>query len=129
MKLLIDVEEENYNHIKNATAEVVPIGWPAIKHGIPYPDKWILATDELPKERDWYLGIFREPDTGWINPIPYVCDYVGKETIGTTKAGWILKNITDEQHCTDYYRNLECVYWQPLPVKPNIPDLNGGDEE
>lgn len=91
--------------------------------------EWIPVSERLPQNRDWYLGIFREVDTGWINPIPYICDYVGKETIGTTKAGWILKNITDENYCAEYYKNLECICWQPLPVKPNIPDLGGGEEE
>ena len=76
---------------------------------------WFLCSDKLPEERDWYLGIFKEPDTGWINPVPFICDYLlGKKTKATTKEGWILKGFTDrEEHI--YYFNLECVAWMPLP--------------
>lgn len=78
--------------------------------------KWIPVSEKLPKRRDWYLGVFKEPDTGWVNPLPYVCDYVGKETRATTKDFWILRGITDADHCSDYYRNLECVAWCELPA-------------
>lgn len=77
--------------------------------------KWIPVSERLPKDRDWYLGIFKEPDTGWINPIPFICDYVGKETKATTKECWILKECTDREEHIDYYFNLECVAWMPLP--------------
>lgn len=77
--------------------------------------RWIPVSERLPKDRDWYLGIFKEPDTGWINPIPFICDYVGRETKATTKEYWILRGITDEDDCVDYYYNLECVAWMPLP--------------
>ena len=72
-------------------------------------------TERLPEKRDWYLGIFKEPDTGWINPIPFICDYVGRETKATTKEGWILKECTDRDEHIDYYFNLECVAWRSLP--------------
>ena len=78
--------------------------------------QWIPVTEGLPKKRDWYLGTFKEPDTGWINPIPFICDYVGKKTKATTKEGWILKECTDREECIDYYFNLECVAWMPLPM-------------
>lgn len=77
--------------------------------------KWIPVSERLPEERDWYLGIFKEPDTGWINPIPYICDYVGVETVITTKEYWILNGYTDRDKHIDYYYNLECVAWCPLP--------------
>lgn len=77
--------------------------------------RWIPVTERLPEKRDWYLGIFKEPDTGWINPIPFICDYVGKETKATTKECWILKECTDREEHIDYYFNLECVAWMPLP--------------
>lgn len=78
--------------------------------------EWIPVSDRLPEDRDWYLGIFKESDTGWINPIPFICDYVGRETKATTKDYWILRGITDEDDCVgDYYFNLECVAWMPLP--------------
>ena len=74
--------------------------------------KWIPVKKELPKDRSWNLGIFRESDTGWVNPIPFVCDYVGRETPITTKDFWIIK---EHDGAIDYYRNLECIAWQPLP--------------
>ena len=79
----------------------------------PYEQKWIQCEKELPKERDWYLGIFKEPDTGWVNPIPFICDYVGRETKITTKDFWILRGNLDGNN--PYYRNLECVAWTTLP--------------
>ena len=78
--------------------------------------RWIPCSKRLPEERDWYLGIFKEPDTGWINPIPFICDYLlGTKTKATTKEGWILKGYTDREEYIDYYFNLECVKWMPLP--------------
>ncbi len=75
----------------------------------------IPVSERLPKDRNWYLGIFKEPDTGWINPLPFVCDYVGTETKATTKEYWILHGFTDRDEHIDYYFNLECVAWMPLP--------------
>lgn len=77
--------------------------------------KWIPVSERLPKDRDWYLGIFKEHDTGWINPLPFVCDYVGEETKATTKEFWILHGFTDTDNPNGYYKNLDCVAWQPLP--------------
>ena len=77
--------------------------------------RWIPISEGPPKKRDWYLGIFEEPDTGWINPLPYICDYVGKETKATTKECWILKGFTDREEHIDYYFNLKCIAWRPLP--------------
>lgn len=79
-------------------------------------DRWnVLHTEaDLPKERDWYLGLFKEPDTGFIG-LPYICDYVGEVTKGTTNEGWILRHCTDVDNASAYFRNLICVAWQPLP--------------
>jgi len=78
--------------------------------------KWIPCSERLPEERNWYLGIFEEPDTGWINPLPFICDYLlGTKTKVTTKEGWILRGFTDREEYIDYYFNLECVAWMPLP--------------
>ena len=77
--------------------------------------RWIPVSERLPNDRDWYLGIFKEPDTGWINPLPFICDYVGSETKATTKEHWILRGFTDRDERIDYYFNLECVAWMPLP--------------
>ena len=79
--------------------------------------KWISVNESLPKDRDWYLGIFKEPDTGWINTLPFVCDYVGHKTDHTTSDGWTLRGITDIDNPLNYYLNLECVAWMPLPVQ------------
>lgn len=81
----------------------------------PQEPKWIPVSERLPEDRGWYLGIFRESDTGWINPLPFVCDYVGRETKATTKEHWILRGFTDRDEHIDYYFNLECVAWMPLP--------------
>ena len=75
---------------------------------------WIPVSERLPERRDWYLGVFREPDTDFIG-IPYICDYVGKVTKGTTNEGWILRHCTDVDNASDYFRNLICVAWKPLP--------------
>lgn len=78
--------------------------------------RWIPVSEKLPNDRNWYLGIFKEPDTGWINPLPFICDYVGRETKATTKEYWILRGFTDwDDYHIDYYFNLECVAWMPLP--------------
>ena len=82
----------------------------------PSAQQWIPCSEWLPEERDWYLGIFKEPDTEWINPIPFICDYLfGTKTKATTKEGWILKGFTDREEYIDYYFNLVCVAWMPLP--------------
>ena len=78
--------------------------------------RWIPVSEKLPNDRDWYLGIFKEPDTGWINPLPFICDYVGRKTKATTKEHWILRGFTDRDEHIDYYFNLECVAWMPLPA-------------
>lgn len=75
---------------------------------------WIPVSERLPNDRDWYLGVFREPDTGFIG-LPYICDYIGVVTKGTTKEGWILRGFTDIDYADDYIKSLECVAWQPLP--------------
>lgn len=76
---------------------------------------WTKVNDNLPNDRDWYLGTFKEKSTGWINPIPFVCDYVGKITPFTTNDGWILRNCTDVDNRNPYYNDLECVAWTCLP--------------
>ena len=81
-----------------------------------YNGDWIPCSERLPEDRDWYLGIFKESDTGWINPLPFVCNYVGKETKATTKEYWILRGFTDIDEPIDYYLNLECVAWMPFPT-------------
>lgn len=68
-----------------------------------------------PTEREWVLGIFREADTGWINPVPFVCEYLqGLKTKATTEEGWIIKNCTDIDQPSDYYKKLQCIAWQKI---------------
>ena len=77
---------------------------------------WIPCSERLPEERDWYLAVFEEVDTGFIG-IPYIADYLmGTHTKFTTEDGWIIHNCSDrEDESAEYYKNLRCVAWQPLP--------------
>ena len=79
-------------------------------------NKWIPCSDRFPEKRDWYLAVFKEPDTGFIG-LPYIADYLmGNHTAYTTKDGWIIKDCTDRHDCESlYHKNLECVAWMPLP--------------
>ena len=102
------------NGVEIYSDEAVPVEY--LKRLPSAEPRWIPVSERLPEERDWYLGIFKEPDTGWINPIPFICDYLlGNKTKATTKEGWILRGFTDMEEHIDYYFNLECVAWMPLP--------------
>ena len=81
-----------------------------------YNGGWIPCSERLPEDRDWYLAIFEEVDTGFIG-LPYIAEYLmGKHTISTTEDGWIIHNCTDrEDGPSEYYKKLRCVAWQPLP--------------
>ena len=83
--------------------------------------KWIPCSERLPEKRDWYLALFKEPDTGYIG-LPYIADYLmGKHTAYTTKDGWIIKDCTDIYNCESlYHKNLECVAWMPLPERMQV---------
>ena len=113
------VEEfANNEYVSEDEAETIYLIADGIRHipSVLPKAEWIPVTEKLPHDRDWYLGIFKEPDTGWINPLPYICDYVGRETKATTKGHWILRGFTDwDDYHIDYYFNLECVAWMPLP--------------
>lgn len=77
--------------------------------------KWIPVSEKLPEERDWYLAVFKEPYTGFVG-LPYIADYLlGEHTAYTTKEGWIIKDCTDGKDSCEYFKELECVAWQPLP--------------
>ena len=68
---------------------------------------WIPVSERLPEEREWYLAVFKEIDTGY-QLIPRVADYIGN---GENK--W---RIIDEDGLVQEYRSiLECVAWMPLP--------------
>ena len=78
-------------------------------------DGWIPCSERLPEERDWYLAVFQEPDTGFIG-LPYIADYLlGQHTKYTTNDGWIIKDCTDFEDACGYYKELMCIAWQPLP--------------
>ena len=80
-----------------------------------YNNGWIPCSERLPEERDWYLAVFQEPDTGFIG-LPYIADYLlGQHTNYTTNEGWIIKDCTDFDGACEYYKDLMCVAWQPLP--------------
>lgn len=81
-----------------------------------YNNGWIPCSERLPEERDWYLAVFEEVDTGFIG-LPYIADYLmGSHTEFTTEDGWIIHNCSDrEDESAEYYKNLRCVAWQPLP--------------
>ena len=67
--------------------------------------RWIPCSERLPEERNWYLAVFREKDTGF-QLIPRVADYRGENT-------W---DIIDNNILVKEYRDiLECVAWMPLP--------------
>ena len=138
MKRVIDIPDEDYEFIKDLQFVVFRGGFKtiqqhvinAIKNSKPYkPDEeindkseGIPVSEELPDDRDWYLGFFREPDTGFIG-LPYICSYVGEVTKGTTNEGWILRHCTDVDTVPDYFRNLIFVARQPLPEPYKKGDL------
>lgn len=71
---------------------------------------WIPVSERLPQEREWYLSVFMEKDTGF-QLIPRVADYIGN-------GKW---RIIDEDGLVQEYRDiLECIAWMPLP-KPFEP--------
>lgn len=82
--------------------------------------KWIPVSERLPKEREWYLAVFKEIDTEY-QLIPRVADYIGG---GENK--W---RLIDEDGLAQEYRDiLECVAWMPLP-KPYKPESEEEDDK
>lgn len=81
-----------------------------------YNNGWIPCSERLPSERDWYLAVFEETETGFVG-LPYIADYLmGQHTKYTTEDGWIIANCTDiEEDRSEYYKKLKCIAWQPLP--------------
>ena len=78
--------------------------------------EWIPVSERLPDDREWYLAIFQETDTGWVNPLPFICEYMGNVTKFTTQDGWLIRDCTDVDNPHEYYTKLlKCVAWHPLP--------------
>ena len=105
--LMAKVAEEYGERARDALYRIIRYMPPAQSE-----PQWIPVSERLPENRDWVLGIFQEGDTGWINPIPFICDYVGNKTPVTTQDNWLLK-LVDEPH--PYYERLHCIAWMPLP--------------
>lgn len=79
--------------------------------------RWIPASERLPEERDWYLAVFKEKDTGY-QLIPRVSEYIGENK-------WRI--IDEEAFVKNYMDILKCVAWMPLP-KPYEPQ-EGSEKE
>ena len=78
----------------------------------PRVGEWIPCSERLPEERDWYLAVFREKDTGF-QLVPRIADWLGCETEYTTAEGW--QFVDDIGKYTEYKKKLVCVAWMPLP--------------
>ena len=113
--LLEEIKRYQMDIVSKATAMKVIRNAPAVTD-TNVGGKWIPCSERLPKKRDWYLAVFKEPDTGFIG-LPYIADYLmGNHTAYTTKDGWIIKDCTDRHDCESlYHKNLECVAWMLLP--------------
>ena len=83
---------------------------------MPKVGEWIPCSERLPEERNWYLAMFKEPDTDFMG-LPMIADYLmGLHTNYTTEDGWIIANCTDTETAeAEYYKKLKCVAWMPLP--------------
>lgn len=92
--------------------------------------RWISTSEKLPTDRDWCLGVFKEKSTGWVCDIPFVCEYLGRETSSTTTEGWIIQHCTDEPNKFggDFFKELTCVAWMPLPEPYAEKEENDGSD-
>ena len=81
----------------------------------PKVGEWIPCSERFPEKRDWYLALFKEPDSDFVL-IPKIADYLmGQRTEFTTEEGWIISNCTDMTEYDNYYKKLKCIAWMPLP--------------
>lgn len=91
---------KKYDFILNARDKIKNL--PSVK---PQEPRWIPVSEQLPEERDWYLAVFKEKDTGY-QLIPRVADYIGENN-------WRI--IDEEAFVKNYHDILKCVAWMPLP--------------
>lgn len=70
--------------------------------------------NDLPKDRDWVLAVFKEPNTDFVL-VPRVAEYVGRSTKVTTKENWIiLDSYNGDMVLNPYYENLVCIGWKDI---------------
>nr|DAX01177.1 MAG TPA: Protein of unknown function (DUF551) [Bacteriophage sp.] len=74
---------------------------------------WIPVSEKLPEERDWFLAVFRELDTGY-QLIPRVAEFINRpDDEHATSDGWHIINFFEGPK--EYMKLLKCVAWMPLP--------------
>lgn len=75
---------------------------------------WISVEERLPDERDWYLAVFKESDSGY-QLIPRVADFLNMPNDKhATSDGWHIIDFF-EGTSNEYTKLLKCVAWKPLP--------------
>lgn len=74
---------------------------------------WIPVSERLPEERDWFLAVFRELDTGY-QLIPRVAEFINRpDDEHATSDGWRIIDFFEGPK--EYIKLLKCVAWMPLP--------------
>ena len=74
---------------------------------------WIPVSEKLPEERDWFLAVFRELDTGY-QSLPRVAEFINRpDDEHATSDGWHIINFFEGPK--EYMKLLKCVAWMPLP--------------
>nr|DAL61685.1 MAG TPA_asm: Protein of unknown function (DUF551) [Caudoviricetes sp.] len=74
---------------------------------------WIPVSERLPEERDWFLAVFRELDTGY-QLIPRVAEFINRpDDEHATSDGWHIIDFFERPK--EYIKLLKCVAWMHLP--------------
>ena len=74
---------------------------------------WIPVSEKLPEERDWFLAVFRELDTGY-QSLPRVAEFINRpDDEHATSDGWHIIDFFEGPK--EYIKLLKCVAWMPLP--------------
>lgn len=83
---------------------------------------WIPVSERLPEERDQFLAVFRELDTGY-QLIPRIAEFINRpDDERATSDGWHIIDFFEGPK--EYIKLLKCVAWMPLP-EPYKGGLNG----